>query len=54
MAESFEYQMGYDCGLIGANTANCSFRIFESVRGKEEWERGKRDGEAAKLRKLNE
>ena len=42
------YEAGYDCGSNGANTVNCHFSIFSLPEDTKEWERGKRDGEAAK------
>lgn len=44
------YDMGYDCGLNGANTTNCDFRNFSSPEFTQEWERGQRDGDPLKKR----
>jgi ribosome modulation factor len=42
--EEYAYQMGYDCGINGANTTNCNLAIFSCVENTREWERGNRDG----------
>ena len=42
------YTHGYDCGLNGATLTNCHFSIFQSLDHSLMWERGKREGEAAK------
>lgn len=39
------YQMGYDCGLNGANQTNCNFALFDTPERKADWERGKHDAE---------
>jgi hypothetical protein len=45
---SYEYRMGRDYALNGANTTNCNFKIFASEKGKSDWELGCRE---AKLNK---
>ena len=40
------YQLGYECGAIGATLKNCHFSIFATHENKEAWERGKADAEA--------
>ena len=42
------YDLGYDCGLNGPNTTNCSFSIFYCKESTKAWERGKAAGELAK------
>ena len=39
------YNMGFDCGLNGANTTNCHFSIFQNQTNTKEWERGKKNAE---------
>ena len=34
--------MGYDCGINGANTTNCSFALFSKPEYTDAWERGKK------------
>jgi ribosome modulation factor len=46
--KEYAYQMGYDCGINGANTTNCSFAIFSDHAFTKEWERGKRNAEKIK------
>lgn len=48
MTKDTIYKLGYDCGLNGANTTNCDFRIFSTPENTKEWERGNKDGEMAK------
>lgn len=43
------YAYGYDAGLNGASEVNCHFSIFSSKENTKEWERGKADGEKARL-----
>lgn len=45
------YDLGYDCGLNGANTTNCSFSIFSNKEATQAWERGKAAGDKAKTNK---
>ena len=45
------YDMGYDCGLNGANTTNCHFSLFSDKRMTHSWEQGKKAGERKKLKK---
>lgn len=40
------YDAGYDAGLNGANSENCSFRWFNKPENTKEWERGNDDGKA--------
>lgn len=42
------YEAGQDCGFNGPNDENCHFRHFATPEQTASWERGKRDGEAAK------
>ena len=42
------YDAGYDAAISGANTLNCHFRWFSTVKNKDEWERG--NNEAKKLK----
>lgn len=39
------YDAGYDCGLNGANTANCHFAYFSTPDETRMWELGKRNAE---------
>lgn len=43
------YDAGYDCGLNGAAERNCHFSFFGSPASTKEWERGKADGERARV-----
>jgi hypothetical protein len=45
---SHEYLMGYDCGLNGPNTTNCSFKLFSTPEKTKQWELGKKVGELRK------
>ena len=46
--EQYAYDMGYDCGLNGPNKENCHYSIFSKPEYKQAWERGNRDGKAAR------
>ena len=35
------FEMGYDCGVNGANTTNCHFGLFSSPEMTKAWEEGK-------------
>ena len=50
--ESYEYKMGYDSAINGANTTNCHFGLFATREQTSEWERGRRDGEGQVQRKV--
>jgi hypothetical protein len=41
------YLMGLDCGKNGPNEVNCHFSLFATPELTQEWERGKRNGDAA-------
>jgi len=41
-------QMGYDCGMNGANQTNSHFAIFSSPEFTQAWERGKARADAEK------
>ncbi len=45
---SYEYRMGYDAAINGADTRNCNFGIFATPAGKQLWEEGNRAGLKAK------
>lgn len=42
--KDFEYRMGYDAGMNGANANNCHFSIFSTPEKTKAWERGNADG----------
>jgi hypothetical protein len=37
----YSFNMGYDCGIHGANETNCHFSIFFSKEATHAWELGK-------------
>ena len=41
-------QMGYDCGIKGANEENCHFAIFSKPEFTKAWEAGKARAEQEK------
>lgn len=43
------YDLGFDCGVNGPNTTNCSFSIFANKEATQAWERGKRAGDTQRL-----
>jgi hypothetical protein len=45
------YNMGYDCGMNGANTTNCNFGLFSSAENTAAWEAGKAQAEQDKKKK---
>jgi DnaJ-class molecular chaperone len=45
MSEGYAYEMGFDCGVNGANTRNCHFSIFSEPRFTAAWENGKKAAE---------
>ena len=46
--EGYAEEMGYDCGMNGANETNSHFSIFSQKHMTEAWERGKARAEADK------
>lgn len=49
---SKSYQAGLDCGLHGPNERNCHFGLFCTPAHTREWERGKREGERIRKRRV--
>ena len=45
MNEKEAYEFGKDCGINGANTTNCNYKIFAKLINTKVWERGKKAGE---------
>ena len=45
---SYEYRMGYDAAINGANERNCNFGIFSSPSGRDLWEAGNKAGLSVK------
>lgn len=45
------FDMGYDCGINGANAVNCDFRIFSAPEFTKAWESGKKLADEHKARK---
>lgn len=39
------YEAGKDCAINGANADNCALGYFASPQSRDEWERGKEDGD---------
>ena len=48
MEEKTPYDLGWDCGMNGANDDNCHFSIFSTPENTKQWETGKRDAEERK------
>lgn len=38
---STEYDMGFDCGMNGANKINCHFSLFATREQTKRWEHGR-------------
>lgn len=49
--EGYAEEMGYDCGMNGANGTNSHFAIFSQPQYTKAWERGVKRAAAEKLKR---